>query len=103
MTAPAAPPYDVIGVGFGPSNLAMAVAVNEHNAQVPRDAAVTAHFLERQPRFGWHRGMLLDDVGNRDLVKVQGEVLLLTGAVLTIGFLIDVVHRLIDPRLRVRA
>jgi L-ornithine N5-oxygenase len=22
---------------------------------------VTAHFLERQPRFGWHRGMLLDD------------------------------------------
>jgi peptide/nickel transport system permease protein len=48
-------------------------------------------------------GMLLDDVGNRDLVKVQGEVLLITGAVLTIGFLIDLGHRLIDPRLRVRA
>jgi peptide/nickel transport system permease protein len=45
--------------------------------------------------------MLLADVGNRDLVKVQGEVLLLTGAVLTIGFLVDVAHRLIDPRLRV--
>ncbi|WP_433559848.1 ABC transporter permease [Pseudonocardia xinjiangensis] len=45
--------------------------------------------------------MLLTDVGNRDLVKVQGEVLLLTGAVLTIGFLVDVAHRLIDPRLRV--
>jgi peptide/nickel transport system permease protein len=48
-------------------------------------------------------GLLVDDVGNRDLVKVQGEVLVITGAVLTIGFLIDLVHRLIDPRLRVRA
>jgi peptide/nickel transport system permease protein len=48
-------------------------------------------------------GLLLDDVGNRDLVKVQGEVLVITGTVLTIGFLIDLVHRLIDPRLRVRA
>jgi peptide/nickel transport system permease protein len=47
--------------------------------------------------------MLLDDVGRRDLVKVQGEALLITGAVLTIGFLIDLVHRLVDPRLRVRA
>lgn len=46
--------------------------------------------------------MLLDDVGRRDLVKVQGEVLLITAAVLTIGFLIDLAHRLIDPRLRVR-
>ncbi|MBN9756511.1 Dipeptide transport system permease protein DppB [Pseudonocardia sp. Ae406_Ps2] len=45
--------------------------------------------------------MLLTDVGNRDLVKVQGEVLLLTGAVLVIGFLVDVGHRLVDPRLRV--
>jgi len=45
--------------------------------------------------------MLLADVGNRDLVKVQGEVLLLTAAVLTIGFLVDLAHRLIDPRLRV--
>ncbi|WP_432973696.1 lysine N(6)-hydroxylase/L-ornithine N(5)-oxygenase family protein [Dactylosporangium sp. CA-233914] len=55
------PVFDLIGIGFGPSNLAMAVAVSEHNAQVSRDAAVTAHFLERQPRFGWHRGMLLED------------------------------------------
>ncbi|MFC9842531.1 ABC transporter permease [Streptomyces sp. NPDC060223] len=44
--------------------------------------------------------MLITDVGNRDLDKVQGEILLLTGAVLVIGFLIDLVHRLIDPRLR---
>ncbi len=45
--------------------------------------------------------MLITDVGNRDLVKVQGEVFLLAAAVLVIGFVIDAVHRLIDPRLRV--
>lgn len=44
--------------------------------------------------------MLITDVGNRDLDKVQGEMLLLTGAVLVIGFLVDLAHRLIDPRLR---
>lgn len=44
--------------------------------------------------------MLITDVGNRDLDKVQGEILLLTGAVLVIGTLVDLVHRLIDPRLR---
>ncbi|MFE8015797.1 ABC transporter permease [Streptomyces antibioticus] len=44
--------------------------------------------------------MLITDVGNRDLDKVQGEILLLTGAVLVVGFLVDLTHRLIDPRLR---
>ncbi|MET9100129.1 ABC transporter permease [Streptomyces antibioticus] len=44
--------------------------------------------------------MLITDVGNRDLDKVQGEILLLTGAVLVVGFLVDLAHRLIDPRLR---
>jgi peptide/nickel transport system permease protein len=44
--------------------------------------------------------MLVDDVGNRDLVKVQGELLVLTGFVLVIGFVVDIVHRLIDPRQR---
>ncbi|WP_433654445.1 ABC transporter permease [Nocardia sp. CA-128927] len=43
--------------------------------------------------------MLLSDVANRDLVKVQGEVLLIVSAVLAIGFAVDIVHRLIDPRL----
>ncbi|MBC9727770.1 lysine N(6)-hydroxylase/L-ornithine N(5)-oxygenase family protein [Streptomyces sp. TRM68367] len=53
--------HDLIGVGFGPSNVAMAIALNEHNARVGRQGAVTAHFFEQQPRFGWHRGMLIDD------------------------------------------
>ncbi|WP_405710818.1 lysine N(6)-hydroxylase/L-ornithine N(5)-oxygenase family protein [Streptomyces xanthophaeus] len=53
--------HDLIGIGFGPSNVAMAIALSEHNARVGRQEAVTAHFFEQQPRFGWHRGMLIDD------------------------------------------
>lgn len=44
--------------------------------------------------------MLVADVGNRDLVKVQSTLLVLTGVVLLIGALVDVAHRAIDPRLR---
>ncbi|WP_073488939.1 lysine N(6)-hydroxylase/L-ornithine N(5)-oxygenase family protein [Streptoalloteichus hindustanus] len=54
------PVHDVVGVGFGPSNLALAVAVEEHEWRAPAGERVDAVFLERQPRFGWHRGMLLD-------------------------------------------
>ncbi|MFC8917971.1 lysine N(6)-hydroxylase/L-ornithine N(5)-oxygenase family protein [Streptomyces sp. NPDC047821] len=53
--------HDLIGIGFGPSNVAMAIALSEHNARVGRQEAVTAHFFEQQPSFGWHRGMLIDD------------------------------------------
>ncbi|SER63554.1 L-ornithine N5-oxygenase [Lentzea xinjiangensis] len=49
------PVLDLAGVGFGPSNLALAIAVEEH------PLPVRARFFERQPRFGWHRGMLLED------------------------------------------
>ncbi|MEV0024482.1 SidA/IucD/PvdA family monooxygenase [Streptomyces atroolivaceus] len=55
------PVHDLIGIGFGPSNVAMAIALTERNSRVGRQQAVTAHFFERQPRFGWHRGMLIDD------------------------------------------
>ncbi|MFE6822572.1 lysine N(6)-hydroxylase/L-ornithine N(5)-oxygenase family protein [Streptomyces sp. NPDC057690] len=53
--------HDVIGIGFGPSNLALSIAVEEHNTGLPADRRLNALFLERQPRFGWHRGMLIDD------------------------------------------
>ncbi|WP_238009498.1 SidA/IucD/PvdA family monooxygenase [Dactylosporangium sp. AC04546] len=53
------PVYDLVGVGFGPSNLALAIAVHEHNATAARP--VSAVFLERQAAFGWHRGMLIQD------------------------------------------
>ncbi|MDX3533834.1 lysine N(6)-hydroxylase/L-ornithine N(5)-oxygenase family protein [Streptomyces sp. MB09-01] len=60
---PGDPPliHDLIGIGFGPSNVAMAIAVGEHNARVGREEVITTHFFEQQPRFGWHRGMLIDD------------------------------------------
>ncbi|GEB44511.1 MULTISPECIES: ABC transporter permease [Microbacterium] len=44
--------------------------------------------------------MLVTDVAARDLPKVQGELLALTGFVLLVGFLVDLAHRLIDPRQR---
>jgi len=44
--------------------------------------------------------MLVTDVAARDLPKVQGELLALTGFVLVVGFLVDLTHRLIDPRQR---
>jgi peptide/nickel transport system permease protein len=44
--------------------------------------------------------MLVADVAARDLPKVQGELLVLTGFVLVVGFVVDLVHRLIDPRQR---
>jgi L-ornithine N5-monooxygenase len=56
----AVPVYDLVGVGFGPSNLALAIAVYERNATAG-SAPVSAVFLERQAAFGWHRGMLIED------------------------------------------
>lgn len=53
--------YDVLGIGLGPSNLAPAIAVDEHNAGLPEGRGLDALSLERQPGFGWHRGMLIDD------------------------------------------
>ncbi|ARC57227.1 Dipeptide transport system permease protein DppB [Frondihabitans sp. 762G35] len=44
--------------------------------------------------------MLVADVAVRDLTKVQGELLALTGLVLLTGFAVDLVHRAVDPRLR---
>ena len=52
--------HDIVGIGFGPANLALAIAVEEHNSALPRADRVDAVFLERQQEFGWHRGMLID-------------------------------------------
>ncbi|MCZ4603800.1 lysine N(6)-hydroxylase/L-ornithine N(5)-oxygenase family protein [Streptomyces sp. Lzd4kr] len=53
--------HDLIGIGFGPSNVAMAIALGEHNARAAQHEVITARFFEQQPSFGWHRGMLIDD------------------------------------------
>ncbi|MFC4603640.1 lysine N(6)-hydroxylase/L-ornithine N(5)-oxygenase family protein [Rhodococcus kronopolitis] len=51
---------DLVGVGFGPSNLALAIAIEEHNRVCAPGERVEARFLERQDTFRWHPGMLLD-------------------------------------------
>jgi L-ornithine N5-monooxygenase len=49
--------HDIVGIGFGPSNLALAIAAEEVRGT---GGTVDAVFLERQPEFGWHQGMLID-------------------------------------------
>ncbi|MEC5161364.1 MULTISPECIES: lysine N(6)-hydroxylase/L-ornithine N(5)-oxygenase family protein [unclassified Janthinobacterium] len=46
--------HKLIGIGFGPSNLALAIALQEQGQ--PADAL----YLERQQQFAWHPDMLLD-------------------------------------------
>lgn len=62
-------PVDIVGVGFGPSNLGLAIAIAEHNASAenqgparqndPAARPISAVFLESKTEFGWHTGMLL--------------------------------------------
>ena len=51
--------YDVIGVGFGPSNLALTIALDERTRELR--SKCLALFIEKQPQFAWHGGMLLPD------------------------------------------
>lgn len=51
--------YDVIGIGYGPSNLALAVAIEEHNQK--NNNKIKSLFLEKKEKFDWHPGMLLPD------------------------------------------
>ena len=43
---------------------------------------------------------LVTDVGNRDLIAVQSELFLLTAFFLTVGLVVDLLHRVLDPRLK---
>ena len=52
---------DLVGIGFGPANLALAIAADElGRTQAPADR-LKVRFFEKQPAFGWHRGMLIED------------------------------------------
>lgn len=50
---------DVLGIGFGPANLSLAIALEEHNAAQGADGQLRARFVEARSSFGWHDGMLL--------------------------------------------
>lgn len=43
---------------------------------------------------------LITDVGNRDLIAVQSELFMLSAFFLTIGFVVDLLHRVLDPRIQ---
>jgi peptide/nickel transport system permease protein len=45
-------------------------------------------------------GLLLDAVGNRDLLLIQAVVMVLVVAVLVINFVVDLLYAVLDPRLR---
>ncbi|ATQ67894.1 MULTISPECIES: lysine N(6)-hydroxylase/L-ornithine N(5)-oxygenase family protein [Methylosinus] len=49
--------YDILGIGFGPSNLALAIALDESGRR--RREPWRTVFLERQKSFAWHVDMLL--------------------------------------------
>jgi L-ornithine N5-oxygenase len=49
--------HDLIGVGFGPSNLALAIALEEN---LGPGETLNALFLEKQRNFAWHGDMMLD-------------------------------------------
>lgn len=51
--------YDLIGIGFGPSNIALAIALEE---QRQNGHHIDALFIEKQPHFAWHKDMLLEHV-----------------------------------------
>lgn len=49
--------YDLVGVGFGPSNLSLAAAIEERDG----GTGLRTLFLEQKPAFAWHPHMLLQD------------------------------------------
>lgn len=51
--------HDLICVGFGPASLAIAVALNDALERHTLRTAPNVLFLEKQPQFAWHAGMLL--------------------------------------------
>jgi L-ornithine N5-oxygenase len=57
MNLSRAAPLDVIGVGFGPSNLALAIALEELAGK--RGRHLDTLFLERQADYHWHGDTLV--------------------------------------------
>jgi L-ornithine N5-monooxygenase len=69
-TAPDFEPVDVLGVGFGPANVSLAIALQEDRPEAD------ASFLEAAPNPVWQGGLLLDGSNmqnhpNRDLVTLR--------------------------------
>lgn len=68
--------YDIVGVGFGPSNLALAIAVEEHNEAAAPGECLRLLCCEKRGGSQWHPGMLLPDASMqvsflKDLVTLR--------------------------------
>lgn len=50
--------HDLIGIGFGPSNIALAITLEEKRQE---GCGMDAFFIEKQPAFAWHANMMLDN------------------------------------------
>ncbi len=57
MTQMITPTYDVLGIGFGPSNLALAIALQEQARREGRH--YHALFLDKQADYRWHGNTLV--------------------------------------------
>lgn len=55
LTTSQQPEYDLIGCGFGPANIGIAVALLDSHQTRQKQAL----FIERHPDFRWHPGMLI--------------------------------------------
>lgn len=67
------PRHSLIGIGFGPSNIALAIALQESAAT---QLAENALFIEKQPDFNWHKNMMMDNTHmqisfSKDLVTLR--------------------------------
>ncbi|WLP57473.1 SidA/IucD/PvdA family monooxygenase [Agrobacterium fabrum] len=51
--------FTSIGIGFGPSNIALAIALRDLSGHF--DAAKRHLFLDRRPHFSWHPGLLFPE------------------------------------------
>jgi L-ornithine N5-oxygenase len=70
---------NVAGIGFGAANLALAAALEETGE------SAGAIFLEKQPNFGWHRGMLIE--GTSMQVSFLKDIATMRNPVSDFGFL----------------
>jgi L-ornithine N5-oxygenase len=52
-------PVDVVGIGFGPANLALALCLKEEPETLD-GRRLQSVFLERKPRYEWHPDMMLE-------------------------------------------
>ena len=50
--------HDVIGIGFGPSNIDLAITLEEKKQE---GCNLDSFFIEKQPGFAWHANMMLDN------------------------------------------